>query len=113
MSLLQSAPTLLGFGHNNTRDHVRPRSAGGRSPQTDQKALRSTSSIAHLIDFVRNPSQNVSEAVENWYDGTTKEDRDRRQSLADRKQLLYVKMRMVWIGVALHCWTVLMLIKLS
>ena len=94
MSLLQSAPSLLGLGHN-TSDDARSRSTEGRPPQREQKPLRSTNSIANLIDFVRNPSQRVAEVVENWYDATTKEERDRRQSLADRKQLLYLKMRMV------------------
>lgn len=101
MSLLQSAPRLVGFGHSTTSsDHAKPGSADGKGVQTDPKQLRSTSSIANLIDFVRNPSQNVNAALESWYDGMTKEERDRRQSLADRKQLLYVKMRMVWHGTA-------------
>ena len=95
MSLLHSAPSLLGFGYN-TGDHAKPGSTVDKPLQTGQKPLRSTSSIANLIEFVRNPSQNVGEVVENWYDGTTKEERDRRQGLADRKQLLYLKMRVVW-----------------
>lgn len=55
--------------------------------------LPSTSSIANLIHFARNPLENVGEAVENWYDGSTKEERATRQGVADRKQLLYLKMR--------------------
>ena len=92
MSFLQS-PSLLGFGHN-ANDDDGPRSSTNRQ-QKGQNSLRSTSSIATLIDFVRNPTGNVSEAVENWYDGSSKEQRARRQSLEDRKQLLYLKMRMV------------------
>ena len=100
MSLLQSAPSLLGFGHSNRNsEHARPRSAVDRQPQKGEKSLPSSSSIASLIDFVRNPTQTVGEAVENWYDGTTKEERDKRQALEDRKQLLYLKMRVV----RMHC----------
>ena len=101
MSLLQSAPRLVGFGHSTSSDHAKPGSADGKAVQTDPKQLRSTNSIANLIDFVRNPSQSVNAALESWYDGMTKEERDRRQSLADRKQLLYVKMRMVWDSLSL------------
>lgn len=92
MPLLQSAPSLLGFGHTASNE-ARLMS----EPQNVQKPIRSASSIANLIDFVRNPTQNVTQVVEKWYDGTTKEDQDQRQTLEDRKQLLYVKMRMVRI----------------
>jgi len=56
--------------------------------------LRSTSSLTNLIHFARNPLEKVGEAVENWYDGSTKEERVKRQEVADRKQLLYLKLRM-------------------
>lgn len=96
MSLLQSAPSLLGLGHRKSDPQTtRPRSSGNKQPQKPQRKLQSSSSIASLIDFVRNPTQTVGEVVENWYDGSTKEERDQRQAVEDRKQLLYVKMRMV------------------
>lgn len=60
-----------------------------------QPRLRPASSLANLIQFARNPVENVSEALENWYDGSTKEERVSRQALEDRKQLLYLKMRLV------------------
>ena len=90
MTFLQSPSLLQGLGLNHGHEATRPRSAG---KQQGQKQLRSTSSLANLIHFARNPVENVGEAVENWYDGSTKEERAERQVLADRKQLLYLKMR--------------------
>ncbi|KAL8913227.1 MAG: hypothetical protein Q9172_007328 [Xanthocarpia lactea] len=91
MSLLQTSYLLqsLTFQHRNTPES--PPDTGSRNctPQTPQ----SNDSIARLVQFARHPVENVTEAVEDWYDGTTKAERDRRQSLDDRKQLLYLKLR--------------------
>ena len=88
---LPSIPLLHESTFNHGHDEPWTPTSGKRSP----KSHRSTSSLASLVRLARNPIENIGEAVENWYDGTTKEDRARRQSLADRKQLLYLKMRMV------------------
>ena len=94
----------MGFGHRKSNTQTaRPRSYSNKQPQKPQKSLQPSSSLASLIDFVRNPTQTVGEAVENWYDGTTKEDRDRRQATDDRKQLLYLKMRTVRRGSTIFC----------
>lgn len=85
ISLLHS----LTFNHGDNE----PRTP--RSGKQSQKIRQSSSSLASLVHFTRNPIETVGEAVENWYDGTNKEERASRQSLADRKQLLYLKMRMV------------------
>ncbi|MCJ1464310.1 hypothetical protein MMC07_002923 [Pseudocyphellaria aurata] len=58
-----------------------------------QKSLRSKSSIANLIQFVREPIDTVGEAVENWYEGNTKEERIQQQILEDKKQILYLRLR--------------------
>lgn len=97
MVYLPSIPLL----HNLTPSY------GDEEPQTPtsgkqtSKTRRSSSSLASLIHFARNPIENIGEAVENWYDGTTKAERTRRQSLADGKQLLYLKMRMVSLPLVL------------
>lgn len=91
MAYIPSFPLL----HTPTINHADDGSQTPISGNQNQKILRSSSSLASLVHFARNPIENVGEALENWYDGTTKEERARRQSLADRKQLLYLKMRLV------------------
>ncbi|KAL8864211.1 MAG: hypothetical protein Q9198_010015, partial [Flavoplaca austrocitrina] len=91
MSLLQTSDLLqsLTFQHAKTRQSL---------PDTearicDPREIGSKASIARLVQFARHRVENVTEALEDWYDGTTKAERDRRQSLEDRKQLLYLKLR--------------------
>ena len=96
MTFIQSTPLLNGLGLIHGGDEPRPKSA---RDQQGQRSLRATSSLANLIHFARHPVENVGEAVENWYDGSTKEERARRQLLADRKQLLYLKLRTVSLPV--------------
>ena len=81
--------------HTLSFNHVYEEPPTPHNGKQSQKILASSSSLASLVHFARNPIKNLEEAVENWYDGTTPEERARRQSLADRKQLLYLKMRMV------------------
>ena len=98
---LPSIPLL----HNFTLDHGDAEPRASNSGKQYPKARPSASSLASLVRLARNPIENIGEAVENWYDGTTKEERARRQSLADRKQLLYLKMRMVSLSIVSK-WTV-------
>lgn len=93
MDYIPSIPLL----HSLTLNHGDDESWAATSGKQKQKIRRSSSSIAGLLHFAQNPIENVGEAVENWYDGTTKEERTRKQSLADKKQLLYLKMRTVSI----------------
>ncbi|KAL8965243.1 MAG: hypothetical protein Q9183_003956 [Haloplaca sp. 2 TL-2023] len=90
MSLLQTSMLeALTLKH---RDPQPPKLAP-QSRLEPPEPLRSKSSIARLVQFARHPLENVTETVENWYDGTTKEERIKRQCLEDRKQLLYLKLR--------------------
>ena len=88
---LPSIPLLHNLSLHHGDDEPRTSTSGKQHP----KPRSSASSLASLVRIARNPIENLGEVVENWYDGTTKEERARRQSLADRKQLLYLKMRMV------------------
>ena len=88
---LPSIPLLHHLTLNHSDDEIRASHSGKQHP----KPRPSTSSLASLVRLARNPIENLGEAVEDWYDGTTKEERARRQSLADKKQLLYLKMRTV------------------
>ena len=54
--------------------------------------LRSTRSIAKLIDLVRNPIENVGEAVENWYEGSTRAERARQQKRDEARQIWYLRL---------------------
>lgn len=90
MAYIQSPPFLHSLTPNHADDEPRTSTSG----KQNQQLRRSSSSLSRLVHFVRNPIESVGEAVENWYDGTTKEERARRQCLADRKQILYLKMRM-------------------
>lgn len=92
MSLLQSTPLLQGLGLDHRYDPSSPKTS---TKQQAQRGLRPASSLANLIQFARNPVEIASEAVEDWYDGSTKNERARRQAVADRKQLLYLKMKTV------------------
>lgn len=90
MSFLPSSKLLqtLNFGHGNNST---PPVANG-DQKAGQKPLRPKSSIANLIQFVRNPVDTVGEAVENWYEGNTKEARMKQQILEDKKQILYLRL---------------------
>ncbi|KAI4260508.1 MAG: hypothetical protein L6R42_004011, partial [Xanthoria sp. 1 TBL-2021] len=91
MSLLQTSYLLesLTFQHGNPRQSPPYTESRVCSP----RSLQPKASIARLVQFARHPVENVAEAVEDWYDGTTKAERDRRQSLEDQKQLLYLRLR--------------------
>ncbi len=91
MAYIPSIPLL----HSLTLNHGDDEPRAPTSPKQNQKIRRSPSSLASLVHFARNPIESVGEVVDNWYDGTTKEERAARQSLVDRKQLLYLKMRLV------------------
>ena len=93
MAILSSSKLLqsLTIGHGNN-----PTSSIDNGDRTaGQKPLRSKTSLANLIQFVRNPVDTVGEAVENWYEGNTKEDRLKQQILEDKKQILYLRLRNV------------------
>ena len=91
MPFLQSSAFLHGtsFSHDSDRDSVA--SKGNKQ----NLVLRPKSSLANLIHFVRNPFESASGVVEYWQDGDRKEERTRKQSLEDKKQILYVKLREV------------------
>lgn len=88
------------FLHSPTVLRSFPATYGNTSGQTDgqqtrqpgQKLLRSKSSIANLINFVRNPIDNVGEIVEDWYEGNTKEERAKQQTRDETKQILYLRL---------------------
>lgn len=92
MSVLQSTPLLRGLRLNHGSDTSSPKNP---TKHQAQLSLRPTRSLANLIHFARNPVETASEAVEDWYDGSTKEERVRRQAVTDRKQLLHLIMRTV------------------
>ena len=90
MSFLSTPNLFL----KSTRSHDTLRPASQR-PAENGRLLKPKSSVANLIQLARNPLENIGEAVEDWYDGSTKEERAAKQALADRKQLLYLKLRTV------------------
>ncbi|KAL8947868.1 MAG: hypothetical protein Q9222_005895 [Ikaeria aurantiellina] len=89
MSLLQHSSLLQSL----TLPHAKPPDLPPRTPSRphSSKTLHPKTSVARLAQLARNPIDNVSEAITDWYDGTTKVERQRRQSLEDRKQLLYLR----------------------
>ena len=91
MSLLSTQSLLL--SPTGSHDTARPNSAGKQN-QGDH-ALKTKGSLANLIHFARNPFENASEVVEDWLDGSTKQERAEKQAVEDRKQLLYLKLRNV------------------
>ena len=99
MSFLHRTSLIHGLNLSHSDDsNILPQA--GSKPAGRQ--LRATSSLANLIHFARNPVEIASEAIEDWYDGSTKQERTQRQTLADRKQLLRLKMRTAGSPVP-HC----------
>lgn len=90
MSFLQNTALIQSLSLNHGNGSVATENGGKQ-----QAALRSKSSIANLIQFVRNPVENVGEAFEYWRDGYTTEEQIRKQRQDDRKQILYLKLRTV------------------
>ncbi|KAL9599088.1 MAG: hypothetical protein Q9219_004046 [cf. Caloplaca sp. 3 TL-2023] len=91
MSVFQSSTLLhtLTLQHGKPRDSFASPEFGGNA----HKSSQSKTSIGRILRFTQHPIENLSEVVEDWYDGTTKEERYRRQSFEDRKQFLYLKLR--------------------
>ncbi len=94
MSILQHSVFLRGINHNH--DTVSDAVVSSGKQQHD--LLRPKSSLANLIHLVRNPLETVGGTVEHWRDGSTKYERARKQSLQDKKQLLYLKLREVRVS---------------
>ena len=89
------SPAVL---QNLPAGHGRPTAVQETQQRTKQgPLLRSTRSIAKLIDLVRNPIDNVGEYVENWYEGTTKEERARQQKHDEARQIWSLRLRDVSI----------------
>ena len=87
MSLLAAPGFLLRSARSHDTIH--------KGQRSNDQSLRTRSSIANLVRFARQPLENVGEAFEDWYDGSTKDQRVERQNVEDRKQLLSVKLRTV------------------
>lgn len=75
-----------------------------RKTKAQQCQKHSMSSLASLIQFVRNPVANVGQALEHYYEGDkdNKMERVRQQILEDKKQILYLRLRNVWLHEAAY-----------
>lgn len=69
-----------------------------RKTKPQQSQIQSKSSLASLIQFVRNPVANVGQALEYYLEGDrdNKVERVKQQILEDKKQILYLRLRNVW-----------------
>ena len=94
MSFLQNTTLLQGTSHRNKSAYARPVALQGKQ-HDEERSLRSKGSVAALLQLARDPVGSVGDIVEGWRDGLTKEERASRQARADKKQLLYLKMRNV------------------
>jgi hypothetical protein len=105
MSILQHSVFLRGINHNHDTFSDAVVSAG----KQQHDLLQPKSSLANLINLVRNPLETVGGTVEHWRNGSTNEERVRKQSLQDKKQLLYLKLREVrlskWVDLRAHMLT--------
>ena len=79
-----------------------------RSLKNAPRILRKATSVAALYNIARHPSQTLEGlrgVVEDWYDGSTKEEREEKALLGARKRVLYLQQRSVcnctlsWIGI--------------
>lgn len=68
-----------------------------RKTKPEKSQIQSKSSLASLIQFVRNPVANVGQALEYYYEGDkdNKVERVKQQILEDKKQILYLRLRNV------------------
>jgi hypothetical protein len=83
-TVLRNFPTAYGNA---------PRQTGlQETRKSGHKPLHSKNSIANLINFIRNPIDNVGEIVEDWYEGNTKEERAKQQTRDETKQILYLRL---------------------
>lgn len=86
-SLLQSL--TLSHGSDSTSSVPAQKRRSGIVP------LRARSSIAAVAQFVQSPVANVGELVEDWWDGSTKSERIKRQTLEEKKQVLHLRLQEV------------------
>ena len=86
-------PGLL-LGSARSHDSAQPGPAQ-KQQQASSLSLRPKKPLANLVTFARIPFENAGEVVEDWLDGSTKEERAKKQAQEDREQLLYLKLRTV------------------
>ena len=93
MSILQPSTILqsIRFGHAAPADPV---TVNGKA-QTKSQQLGSKSSLASLIHIAKHPVENVVDSLDSWWDGYTKEQRARKQSFEQKRQILYLRLREV------------------
>lgn len=101
MSILQPSTILqsIGFGHAAMADPV---TFNGK-PQIPSRQLHSQSSLANLVHIVKHPVENVVDSWDTWWDGYTKEQRARKQSFDQKRQILYLRLREVSSIVIPQC----------
>ena len=69
-----------------------------RSLRSASKTIRKSSSLAALYGAARHPAKTVQgarDALEGWYDGLTKEEREQKSLRDAKKQVLYLQQRNV------------------
>ena len=93
MSILQPSTILqsIRFGHAAPADPV---TWNGKA-QTVSQQLRSKSSLANLVHIAKHPVEHVVDSLDAWWDGYTKEQRARKQSFDQKRQILYLRLREV------------------
>ena len=79
----------------STQSHPLLPSEPPKKQTTDGKQIRPATSIANLLYFAKNQIEGIGTVAEGWYDGSTEEERAKKQVLEDKKQLLYLKLRTV------------------
>ncbi|MCJ1377324.1 hypothetical protein MMC17_000418 [Xylographa soralifera] len=93
MSYLQNTTLLQSTRGHSKLDSKATNQVPVGKQTNDSRSLRSRSSIAALVNLVRNPVATVGEAVENWYDGLTAEERTRKQQFEDTIHILCLRLR--------------------
>lgn len=94
MSILLQPSTMLqsiSFGHNTASKSV---TSNGKLHTLPQHFC-SRRPLAHVVKLVRHPVENVGETFDSWWDGCSKEERVRKQSVDQKKQILYLRLKEV------------------
>lgn len=95
MSFLPTANLIqsLGISHGDGKELA----IVERKTKPEKSQIQSKSSLASLIQFVRNPVANAGQALEYYYEGNkdNKVERVKQQILEDKKQILYLRLRNV------------------
>lgn len=92
MSLVRDPTAMHPQCHRRTKLEPKTQTRPG---SLESSGLRKSASIASVSSFVRSSVTWATDTLQTYRDGLSREEREKRAQVEDRKQILYLRMRNV------------------